>query len=117
MLKLANSRDALNVVNDQIGGPTPADKIAATLLKMAERMQNGQKGGIYHYAGQPDTSWAGFATEIFRQAGKDVCVTGIPTRDYPTPAIRPLNSRLDCRKIKQDSESTRQIGKTGWPVY
>lgn len=102
MLRLAETRDALNVVADQIGGPTPAADIAAALLKMADAMKNGQQGGIYHFAGQPDTSWAGFAEEIFRQAGKQVAVTGIPTSDYPTPAARPLNSRMDCGKIKQD---------------
>ena len=102
MLRLAETRDALSVVADQTGGPTPAADIASALLKMADAMQNGQQGGIYHFAGQPDTSWAGFAEEIFRQAGKQVAVTGIPTSDYPTPAARPLNSRMDCSKIQQD---------------
>lgn len=102
MLRLAETRDALNVVNDQIGGPIPADKIAEALLWMADAMVNGQTGGIYHFGGKPDTNWAAFATEIFRQANKGVTVTGIPSADYPTPAKRPLNSRLDCSKIKQD---------------
>ena len=102
MLRLAETRDALSVVADQIGGPTPAADIASALLKMADAMQNGQQGGIYHFAGKPDTSWAGFAEEIFQKAGKQVAVTGIPTSDYPTPAARPLNSRMDCTKIKQD---------------
>lgn len=102
MLRLAETRDALNVVNDQIGGPTPADKIAEALLTMAKAMQQGQRGGIYHFAGKPDCSWAEFAEEIFKQAGKPVAVTGIPSTDYPTPAKRPLNSRLDCSKIARD---------------
>ena len=102
MLRLAETRDTLSVVDDQIGGPTSAVDIAATLLVMAKAMKAGQTGGIYHFAGQPPTSWAAFAREIFRQAGKSVDVQGIPTKDYPTPAKRPLNSRLDCNKIKQD---------------
>jgi dTDP-4-dehydrorhamnose reductase len=102
MLRLSETRDALTVVDDQIGGPTPADAIAEALLTMARAMQAGQSGGIYHFAGQPDTSWAGFAREIFAQAGKQVDVTGIPSSDYPTPARRPLNSRLDCTKLETD---------------
>lgn len=102
MLRLAETRDALSVVNDQTGGPTPADKIAETLLTMAKAMQNGQQGGVYHFAGKPDCSWADFAVEIFKQAGKVVSVTGIPSADYPTPAKRPLNSRMDCRKLEAD---------------
>ncbi|WP_299694848.1 sugar nucleotide-binding protein, partial [uncultured Tateyamaria sp.] len=63
---------------------------------------DGQGGGTYHYAGAPVTSWAGFARETFDQAGRDVTVTGIPTADYPTPATRPLNSRLDCSTLETD---------------
>ena len=100
MLKLSESRDALNVVNDQIGGPTAARDIARALLIMAKAMAAGKgESGVYHYAGSPDASWADFATEIFAQSGKDMTVTGIPTSEYPTPAVRPLNSRLDCTKI------------------
>lgn len=102
MLRLAETRDALNVVNDQIGGPTPADKIAEALLTMAAAMQVGQLGGVCHFAGQPDASWAEFAKEIFTQADKAVTVTGIPSADYPTPATRPLNSRMDCSKLEMD---------------
>ena len=102
MLKLSETRDALSVVNDQIGGPTPARDIAASLLIMAKAYAAGVgESGVYHYAGSPDASWADFATEIFTQAGKATTVTGIPTSDYPTPATRPLNSRLDCQKIAQ----------------
>lgn len=104
MLRLSETRDALNVVDDQIGGPTPAADIAATLLVMARALQDGAQGGIYHYAGQPDTSWAGFAREIFAQAGKAVTVSGVPTSAYPTPATRPLNSRLNCDTIIRDFE-------------
>jgi len=102
MLKLAETRDTLNVVNDQIGGPTAAADIAASLLIMAKAYGAGAgESGVYHYAGSPDASWADFASEIFAQAGKSTTVTGIPTSEYPTPATRPLNSRLDCQKIAQ----------------
>ena len=102
MLHLGASRDALTVVSDQIGGPTPAADIAATLLKMARQMVDGQHGGTHHYAGAPAVSWADFASEIFTQAGLNVTVTGIPTSEYPTPASRPLNSRMDCGSLAQD---------------
>ena len=102
MLRLSDTRDALGVVEDQIGGPTPAADIAATLLALADPMRDGATGGTYHYAGDPQTSWAGFARAIFAVAGRDVTVTGIPSTDYPTPAARPLNSRLDCAKLASD---------------
>jgi dTDP-4-dehydrorhamnose reductase len=110
MLRLGESRDALTVVSDQIGGPTPAADIAATLLKMARQMVAGQHGGTYHYAGAPAVSWAGFAREIFAQAALNVTVTGIPTSEYPTPASRPLNSRMDCGSLMTDFE----IGPPQW---
>jgi dTDP-4-dehydrorhamnose reductase len=102
MLRLGESRDALNVVGDQIGGPTPAADIAATLLDMAAQMVGGAQGGTYHYAGAPAASWADFAAEIFAQAGLAVAVTGIPTAEYPTPASRPLNSCMDCGSLAAD---------------
>lgn len=102
MLGLSQTRDALSVVDDQIGGPTPADDIAATLITMARAMLAGQGGGTWHFAGAPAISWAGFARETFAQAERDVAVTGIPGSDYPTPAARPLNSRLDCATLETD---------------
>ncbi|TDK50881.1 dTDP-4-dehydrorhamnose reductase [Antarcticimicrobium luteum] len=102
MLRLSETRDALSIVDDQIGGPTPAADIAATLLKMAAAMGGGQAGGTYHYGGVPAVSWKDFACEIFAQAGRAVAVSGIPSSDYPVPARRPLNSRLDCTGIQRD---------------
>ena len=99
MLRLSQTRDALSVVDDQIGGPTPAADIARALLTVAGALQDGDAGGTFHFAGVPPTSWHGFATEIFAMAGRDVTLTPIPTSDYPTPARRPLNSRLDCTAI------------------
>lgn len=100
MLRLGADRDALSIVNDQIGGPTSAADIAFTLLKMAEAFHKGQgKPGMYHYAGVPDVSWADFAVEIFKQTDLNVQVSGIPSIKYPTPAARPANSRLNCEGI------------------
>ena len=102
MLRLSETRGALSIVDDQIGGPTPAGEIANALITMAEKMINGQGGGTYHLSGTPDTSWKCFARETFARADRDVSVTGIPTSDYPTPAPRPLNSRLDCSSLQAD---------------
>ena len=99
MLRLGKERGAISVVDDQIGGPTPAADIAATLLKMAEQLHP-DNSRTYHYAGAPDVSWKDFAAEIFLQAGLPVEVSGIPTSTYPTPAERPLNSRLDCTAMQ-----------------
>ena len=102
MLRLSETHDVLNIVCDQIGGPTPARDIAVACLQIAEQLvQEPSKSGIYHFSGTPDVSWADFAREIFEQAGKSVTVTPIPTTDYPTPAQRPLNSRMDCTATKR----------------
>jgi len=102
MLRLSETRDALNVVEDQIGGPTPAADIAAALVVMAQKMVAGQPGGTYHFGGTPWVSWADFAREIFALSGRKVAVTGIPTSAYPTPAVRPLNSRMNCSALERD---------------
>jgi dTDP-4-dehydrorhamnose reductase len=102
MLRLSETRDALNVVSDQIGGPTPAREIAAACLQIAKQLiQDITKSGTYHFSGAPDVSWAEFASEIFAQAGRTVTVTPISTVEYPTPAKRPLNSRMDCCSTEQ----------------
>ena len=101
MLRLGGQRDSLNVVADQVGGPTPAYDIADALLKMAQALHAGQgTPGTYHFAGSPDVSWAAFAREIFAAAGMAVRVVDIPSADYPTPARRPANSRLDCTSLQ-----------------
>lgn len=102
MLRLGKERKRLSVVSDQIGGPTPAAEIADALFAIARELRSGHEGGTYHFAGAPDTSWAGFAREIFRQADIDCEIEDIPTQSYPTPARRPLNSRLDCGTLRQD---------------
>ena len=103
MRRLGAERDRLTIVADQVGGPTPAADIAAALLAMARAMiADPSKGGTYHFAGAPDVSWADFAREIFARSGLSPQVVDIPTSAYPTPARRPLNSRLDCSAISRD---------------
>jgi len=97
MLKLGNTRSEVAVVSDQIGGPTSAADIAVALLSIAQQMHDGRAvAGTYHYCGAPYVSWADFAREIFRQADLGAKVCDISSADYPSPARRPANSRLDC---------------------
>ena len=96
MLRLGAERDRLTIVADQIGGPTPAADIASACLTMVQGLiDDPATSGTYHFSGGPDTNWANFAREIFGLAGLSVAVEDIATADYPTPATRPLNSRLD----------------------
>ena len=97
MLRLGAERERLSIVADQVGGPTPAADIARACRVIAERLaQEPGLSGTYHFAAAPEVSWADFAREIFAQADVTCTVADIPTAEYPTPARRPLNSRLDC---------------------
>lgn len=114
MMRISETRHQLNVVADQIGGPTPARDIAMACLQIAKALiQDPSKTGTYHLSGTPDVSWADFAREIFDQAGKFVAVTPILTINYPTPAKRPLNSRLDCSLAEQVFGIKRPDWRTG----
>lgn len=97
MLRLAETRNELNVVCDQIGSPTYTADLAPLLCDMIMT----EKYGIYHAANEGICSWADFAEEIFRLAGKQVKVHHIPTSEYPTRAVRPLNSRMSKDKLEQ----------------
>jgi dTDP-4-dehydrorhamnose reductase len=100
MLRLGASRDALNVVADQIGGPTPARAIAAACLTLADRLRaDPGLSGTYHLSGAPDVSWADFARAIMDRVGVPCRIDDIPTSAWPTPARRPANSRLDCTTV------------------
>lgn len=99
MLRLGRERPSLNVVADQIGGPTPAAAIAEALYTCAAAMLNGAQGGIHHFAGTPDTSWADFGRAIMTAANLPCQINDIPSSAYPTPAKRPLNSRMDCSSL------------------
>ncbi len=110
MLRLAQERDALSVIDDQVGAPTGAE-LLADVTAHAVRAVAGDASlcGLYHCAAAGETSWFGYARFVIewaRAAGLPVkvapeAVRAIPTRDYPTPAQRPLNSRLDCRKLQR----------------
>jgi dTDP-4-dehydrorhamnose reductase len=100
ILRLGAERPVLRVVADQVGGPTPAAAVAAAALRMAEALRaDPGLSGIYHLAGRPDVSWAGFARAIIAEAGLACTIEDIATADWPTPARRPMNSRLDCRTL------------------
>jgi len=102
MRRLGAERDSLTVVADQIGGPTPADAIAQACVNVAlELAKEASLSGTYHFSGAPDCSWADFAREIFKQSDLTVAVEDIPTTQFPTPAKRPPNSRLDCSTLQQ----------------
>ena len=105
MLKLAAERDVVRVVADQQGCPTTAADIAAALQTITLRLiaERDAPTGVFHFAGAGETSWAGLAEAIFAasraRGGPWATVEPIPTTAYPTPARRPANSRLDCRRI------------------
>lgn len=102
ILRIAQANDTLNIVGDQIGGPTSASDIAAALLSIAQQEHEKDyqpSTQIIHYSGMPYASWADFARAIADKAGIEVAINAIPTSDYPTPAVRPLNSRLDSTHL------------------
>jgi dTDP-4-dehydrorhamnose reductase len=104
MLRLGRERSELRVVADQTGGPTDARDIADAIIAIADacRRPGFSAWGIYHFAGAPSTSWYGSAQAIFERArGPQPRLVAIASRDYPTPAARPLNSTLDCRRIRE----------------
>ena len=114
MLRLGRGRAQLDIVADQIGGPTCARDLAGACMGMAGTLvSEPDKRGIYHFAGAPDVSWAELAREIFRQAAIACEVRDIPSADYPTPARRPLNSRLDCATFTASFAITRPDWKVG----
>ncbi len=107
MLGLGANRNELSVVGDQFGGPTYAGDIAHTLIQIAKRIIDGDvvEYGVYHYSGLPHVSWFEFSEVIFDTAVKQKIIlnkpnlTSIATDQYPTPAKRPSNSRLNTDKI------------------
>jgi dTDP-4-dehydrorhamnose reductase len=106
MLRLAGDRDEVGVVADQRGNPTSALDIADGLIAVASNLANGMDAdhrGIFHMTAAGDASWAEFAQEVFaasaRSAGPVAAVKPVTTADYPTPARRPANSRLDSSRL------------------
>ena len=102
ILKQAEIYKIINVVSDQIGGPTPAHYLASACISIAEKLQkNHLKSGTYHFSGGPDVSWAELATVILKKANLNRKINKILTSEYKTLATRPLNSRLECSKTSQ----------------
>ena len=116
ILRLAKEKESLNVVADQVGAPTPAALIATvtgnvlSVLRHKPEM-HGQGARLYHLTAANPLSWHGFAQCIVRQAEETAgfelrltpeAIRAIPSSDYPTPAKRPANSRLDCSRLEQE---------------
>lgn len=98
MLRLAQERSTVRVVDDQIGAPTHAIDLAKMLLTIIQSKSKAY--GLYHYSNQGSTSWYGFAKKIFELNHVAITVSPIKTSEYPTPAKRPKYSVLDSSKIK-----------------
>lgn len=116
ILRLARDKDSLNVVADQVGAPTPAALIATVTGVALAMLRRGQlldagENRLYHLAAANPVSWCEFARTIVDLAGrapgfdlrlKPEAIRAISTAEYPTPARRPANSRLDCRRLESD---------------
>lgn len=109
MLRLGAARDEIGVVADQFGAPTPADALAAAVIAagtaLLERPGEAAMRGVFHFQGAPHASWADFAETIFEAAapiwGRRPAVRRIASAAYPTPAPRPLDTRLDCARAAE----------------
>ncbi|VVO66132.1 dTDP-4-dehydrorhamnose reductase [Pseudomonas fluorescens] len=109
MLRLAKDRETLSVIADQIGAPTGADLIAdVTALAIQQLLQRPELAGLYHLAAAGEVSWHGYASHVidFAKANGEALavkeIKSIETVAYPTPARRPLNSRLDTQKLRDN---------------
>ncbi len=106
MLRFGREREEMRVVADQHGAPTAAADIAAAIARIAGQIAAGGAipWGAYHFTGAGETTWHGFAERIFQRlettTGHRPRLKAITTADYPTPARRPVNSRLDCTRIQ-----------------
>ena len=115
MLRLAETRDDVSVVCDQVGCPSYAPDIADAIAALVPRLLSGEEiYGTFHMAGCDATTWHDFAAGIFAEAGKRglhvPSLSAIPTSEYPTPAKRPMNSRLDCARL----EAATGLRLPGW---
>lgn len=107
VLRLAGERDQLSIVSDQIGNPTSALDIADAILTAIPILRNGQnRASLYHLTGAGEASWYDFAREIVKvsgaMGGPVAEVVPIRSNEYPTRALRPKNSRLDCSRFSED---------------
>jgi dTDP-4-dehydrorhamnose reductase len=107
MVRLGSERDRLKVVNDQIGCPTYAPDIARAIISIAQSIHSSgwrpELAGVTHLAGPDEVTWFTFASEIMQlvkaRGGRAAIIDPIPTADYPTAAVRPANSRLNCDRL------------------
>jgi dTDP-4-dehydrorhamnose reductase len=122
MLKLAQERDALKVINDQIGAPTGADLLAdVTAHAIRKALISPEVSGLYHLVASGETSWHGYASFVIehaRQAGVEIkvatdAIQAVPTSSFPTPAKRPLNSRLSTKKLQNSFDLTLPTWQSG----
>ena len=119
MLRLGADRDELSIVGDQIGCPTYAQDIAMSIVSILSCLDfKGSSSGIYHYCGDESCSWHGFARAIFSEVEVQGLKTPsyvklIKTESYPTPAIRPAYSVLDCSSIESCFDVTRSNWRDG----
>jgi dTDP-4-dehydrorhamnose reductase len=116
MLRLGLNREEISVVDDQRGAPTSAQDLADALLRIAMRLIEDQTApvGIYHTVNRGETTWRGVAEAVFERAARHGYraprIKPIPTAEYPTPARRPLNSRLSSERLERDY----QIALPNW---
>lgn len=119
MLRLAADRDEISIVADQVGNPSNALDIADAILQVASNLcasNDSSLRGVFHMAGAGDASWADFAEAVFdastASGGPTAVVRRIATTDYPTPARRPANSRLDSSKLR----AVHRVGLPAWQM-
>ncbi len=119
MLRLARDRDEVSVVADQVGNPTSALDIADGILMVAANLTGSDDAslrGVFHMTANGEASWADFAEGIFAASaannGPSARVKRITTAEYPTPATRPANSRLDCGRIAR----IHGVALPDWPT-
>jgi len=121
MLKLAREHNELRVVDDQYGCPSYAPHLAGAIISMIARLEKAglpaSLWGTYHMTGSGETTWCGLACEIFalsrKLGGPFAQVRPLETKDYPTPAKRPANSRLDCSKLNEKFSIALPDWRTG----
>ena len=122
MLRLAQQRDTLTVINDQIGAPTGADLLAdITAHAICTAKTRAELSGLYHLVAGGETSWHGYASFVLnfaRRAGVTLKVSpdaiqAVPTSAFPTPAKRPLNSRLDTKKLQHSFDLNLPLWQNG----